>query len=221
MNTAPPAFASADTVCFGTCGHALEAAVTSPSPMPPRDLEHAQILDDLRAAGSPTRGPEFEAFYRHLETVKVRVLAKFRQLSEEDRDDLFHDTLTNLREILGADDPVAFFVVALRRRAISHVRAPKNLPKTPLDGDADRPGGAVDATARKLLDDWAAGGGHDPGFVLDARGFLAGLPERSSEILYAVALGEDREAIGRRFGTSRVNVDQIVSRARKAFEADR
>jgi DNA-directed RNA polymerase specialized sigma24 family protein len=52
-------------------------------------------------------------------------------------------------------------------------------------------------------------------FVLDARAELLRLSPRDRAIVVAAALGEEREDIARNLGTSRANVDQIVSRARK------
>jgi DNA-directed RNA polymerase specialized sigma24 family protein len=58
------------------------------------------------------------------------------------------------------------------------------------------------------------------GFVLDARDALDELSERDRGIVVAAGLGEDREEIAKAFGTSRGNVDKIVSRLQKRFRGE-
>ena len=191
--------------------------------MPPRRLEQERILAALRAAGNPLRGRAFDELYEHLQLLTPVVLGKFRKtIGDDDQADLFHDTLSVAKQIVEAADPCAFFAVALRRRAISWVRARKNASKQSLDdtGDAGEQTSLRKDDA-KQIEAWAQGDAPDGDFVLDAAAFLFALPERDREVLIAVALGDDREEIAARFNTSRVNVDQIVCRARKAFEAHR
>jgi DNA-binding NarL/FixJ family response regulator len=43
---------------------------------------------------------------------------------------------------------------------------------------------------------------------------------REREIVVAVAMGEDREELARSYNTSRANIDQIVSRARRRLHGE-
>jgi transcriptional regulator len=52
-------------------------------------------------------------------------------------------------------------------------------------------------------------------YAVDARGALAGMGARERAVLVADACGEAREVIAKAWGTSRANVDQIVSRGRR------
>ena len=108
--------------------------------------------------------------------------------------DLLVRKLAQLVECEG--DAFAYFVAALRNEARSWLRRPGSRvaadpPERAAHEEDDR------ARARDELEVvWT---------VLGAR-------ER--EVFTAVALGESREALAARFGTSRANIDQIVSRAR-------
>lgn len=131
-----------------------------------------------------------------------KLLGSFRRRLGEDRIlDLIHDLMAaRLERIIEADEPRALFSVALHRRAISWLRR----------GDAD-----VVADPEEELA--ASGEPEDErrGFVLDARAALENLKPRERAIVIAVALGESREAIAEELGTTRANVDQIVSRVRR------
>lgn len=128
-------------------------------------------------------------------------LASFRaEFGDEWIVDLVHDLLAERREaIVGHPNPRALFLVSLKRRAIDRQRRAGSRVVEPDDGEGAAP---EDDIIRDL----------------DLKKVLKGLSERNQEIVVAVALGEDREAVAREHGTSRPNVDQIVSRTRKSAQ---
>jgi DNA-directed RNA polymerase specialized sigma24 family protein len=171
----------------------------------PKAEDWRSIVAALRSAPDPATSPDLPRLYALALADGPLLLKSFRRRLGEDRIvDLVHDFLAaNLGAVIAADEPRALFCVALQRRAISWLRR----------GDADV---AADPSSGKVpaapVDEHER---HD--FIVDARSALAGLPKREQEIVVAVALGEDREAVARAFGTSRSNVDQIVSRVRRRF----
>src|SRR5690606_26659727 len=123
-------------------------------------------------------------------------LRSFAKIDEARRVDLIHDLLaTRLDAILGADSPRALFLTALSRLAIQWMRR-------------------RDAEVHESLAVQVDTVDRDPAHGIDARRALEKLGPREARVLFAVATGEDRDEIARVHGTSRQNVDQIVSRAR-------
>jgi DNA-directed RNA polymerase specialized sigma24 family protein len=159
----------------------------------------------LRAAPDPFRCPELAEFYALALADGPLLLSTFRQrLGDERILDLVHDLLASkLEAILAADEPRAFFCTALQRRAVSWVRR----------GDA-----AVHETTSG--DETSAPDDTDAAFVVDAKAALQALSPRDRAVAVAVALGDEREEIAVTMGTTKANVDQIVSRIRKRFHAD-
>jgi RNA polymerase sigma factor (sigma-70 family) len=156
-------------------------------------------------AGDALKSPHLGRLYELALADGPRLLASFRRRLGDDRIlDLIHDLLAaKLEAIVMADEPRALFCTALQRRAISWLRR----------GDAavveDPEEDSTVASSSEESED------ERQGFILDARNVLSKLPDRERAMVVAVALGEDREAIAKTFGTSRANVDQIVSRVRK------
>lgn len=128
---------------------------------------------------------------------------RFKKIDPSRRLDLIHDSLMDLAQLRAADSPRAWFITVLTRKALSWLRR----------GDADVKG-ATDRHQSKPDD-----APPDPDFVLDARRALAHLPPREQQVLWAVAAGESREELAQALGTSRANIDQIVSRCRRALRA--
>jgi len=177
--------------------------------------EWIAIVAKIRAdGGDPHTSPHLPRLYGLALSEGPRQLASFRRRLGEDRIvDLVHDLLAaKVDAIVAAEEPRALFCTALQRRAISWLRR----------GDAAVVEDPVEETTNTAAYDESEGSEDErQGFILDARNVLSKLPERERALVVAVALGEDREAIARTFGTSRANVDQIVSRVRRKLAAER
>ena len=168
--------------------------------------EWDEIIARLQGEREPLRSPHIRRLYEVALSDGPRFLASFRRtLGDERVLDLVHDLLAEkLSAIVAAETPRAFFCRALQNRARSWVRrGDAEVAESPSDSSRGTPSDKGEEDRR--------------GFVLDARDALAALSERDRGIVVAAALGEDREAIAREFGTSRANVDQIVSRLQKRF----
>ena len=165
------------------------------------------VVARLRAATDPLQSEDLPRLYALALADGPRLLGSFRRrLGEERIVDLVHDLMAAKAEaIIKADEPRALFCTALQRRAISWLRR----------GDAE-----VVAEVRETADASAVAEDERQGFILDARTALDQLPARERAMVVAVALGEERESIAREFGTSRANVDQIVSRVRRRFSGE-
>jgi DNA-directed RNA polymerase specialized sigma24 family protein len=171
--------------------------------------EWDEIIAKFQGEPDPLRSLHVRRLYEVALSDGPRFLASFRRsLGEERTLDLVHDLLAEkLQAIVEAETPRAFFCRALQNRARSWVRR----------GDAmvvESPPDSSRETASDSSEDARRA------FVLDAREALSELSERDRGIVVAAALGEDRETVAREFGTSRANVDQIVSRAQKRFRGD-
>lgn len=165
-----------------------------------------EIVVRVRKEPDPLRSPVVGRLYEVAVDDGTRFLSSFRNEFGEDRIlDLIYDLLSEkLAEILNAETPRAFFCVALRRLAIDwRRRGASKVVESPPDSSRASPSDTTEEDRRA--------------FVLDARNAVDALSERDRGIVVAAALREDREAIAREFGTSRANVDQIVSRLQKRF----
>lgn len=165
------------------------------------------------SSGDPRRSPHLGRLYELALADGPKLLASFRRrLGDERILDLIHDLLAvKVEAIVMADEPRALFCTALQRRAISWLRR----------GDAAVVEYPAEDSATSEGSGNHSGEAEDDrrGFILDARNILSKLPDRERAMVVAVALGEDREAIAKAFGTSRANVDQIVSRVRKKLSS--
>jgi len=123
-------------------------------------------------------------------------------LDQADVEDLVHDFLATRLADLGRDDlesPETFFCVCVRNAARDKLRTEKRRRDLLAREGAPRPEAS------------------DPGDVFALarlESAFAGVPERHRAIFLAAIEGEDRNALGRAFHTSRANVDQIVRRIR-------
>jgi DNA-directed RNA polymerase specialized sigma24 family protein len=165
-----------------------------------------EVVRTLRTAELPRSHPAFAQLHRLAVLDGKSALAGFRRLDDGLREDVIHDLIVvELEQLIAADRPRSYFMVAVRRRAIDLLR--KLSRESPeLDEEAS-------ARTASGLDNTQG----DPAFVLDARQALASLSERDLRIVTAVGLGEDREALAASHGISRAAVDQIVSRVRKRW----
>jgi DNA-directed RNA polymerase specialized sigma24 family protein len=161
----------------------------------------------LRRSPTPATSRDLPRLYELALADGPPLLRSFRRRLGDDRIvDLIHDLLAaKLDALIAADEPRALFCTALQRRAISWLRrGDADVVADPSSGKT--PAASIDEHERQE-------------FIVDARRTLRDLPDRDREIVVAVALGEDREAVARAFGTSRANVDQILSRVRRRFSA--
>jgi RNA polymerase sigma factor (sigma-70 family) len=165
-----------------------------------------EIAARLRGSSAPDRSPYVRALYELAIRDGTGFLAAYRRSLDEDRvRDLIHDVLaTKLKAILDAETPRAFFCTVLQNRARSWLRrGDAKVVETLPDSARERSSGVSEEERRV--------------FHLDAEDALSELSERDRAIVVAASFGEDRETIAREHGTSRANVDQIVSRTQKRF----
>jgi len=174
------------------------------------------IVGLIQRAPDRHRSPHVARFYALAIDDGMRTLRSFRERLGEDRlRDLIHDLLASaLDAILDAESPRAFFTTSLRRRAIDWIRRPDA-----AIADHDDPRRENDVRADRVTAGAAIGNTTDAdhGFVMDARAALAQLSERDRDIVLGVAYGEDRERLAQEHRTTRQNIDQIVSRARRVL----
>lgn len=132
--------------------------------------------------------------------------SKFRQLSDAEIADLvMAKFLTAIDAIVKAENPRSYFIRALVNAAIDTTRRRKTAEKHSEE-------------VRHIAD---SEGGRDEDDLLETLSMqtcLASYSPRDQRILRAVAEGEQREEVARSFSTSRANVDQIVSRAKKRWK---
>ncbi|MDB4971917.1 MAG: hypothetical protein JWN48_258 [Myxococcaceae bacterium] len=160
------------------------------------------VVAELKGAAVPRSHPALGRLHRMAVVAGVRALASFRELDDGVREGLATDLLmAALEKIIEAHRPRAYFVVAIRRRAIDQLEKQRR----------ERP----DAEPEAASEERDAG---DPGFVLDARRALHAYSPRDQRILTAIALGEDRNELATFYRLSRAAIDQLYSRARRGFQ---
>jgi DNA-directed RNA polymerase specialized sigma24 family protein len=164
------------------------------------------VVAELRRAASPWSSEAFGALYELARAEGAVALRSFRAIDSERRRDLAIDTLfAKWAEIIAAERPRAFFRTVLQRDAISWMRSPRS---------------------RIASDEWLAErcgcGSSEARHVdrIDGLRRVAALDARSRAMLVADAMGETRPEIAARAKTSRANVDQVISRARRGVLAN-
>jgi len=166
-----------------------------------------RLVERVRMSPVPEQSPALAELYAQAVRTGSRVLQrKFRgRLNHADIEDIVIDKFTRvLPAIIAAANPGGFFITSVVHAAIDHCKrretqakhAPKIAQMQPLDARTDEV----------------------PVETFAMRRCFEQFSDRDQQILRAVAEGEDREHIARLFGTSRANVDQLVSRARKRWE---
>lgn len=172
-----------------------------------------EAAERVLSAQGHARSAAFAEFYALAEVESQRVLQRFPPHLREM--DLMHDLLAeHSEEVLRARSPRSYFCTALSNRVIDALRAQKvrNLD-TPAAQDPSGGEPSVESLAAPGTE--VTHDGRD--FVIDARDALSSLTPREREVLAAVGYGEDRDELARLYGTSRENIDQIVSRARRKW----
>jgi RNA polymerase sigma factor (sigma-70 family) len=172
--------------------------------------EWAEVVAQIRQEGGPLKNRAVMQLYRYAMEEGPRILSSYRrEFGDAVIEELTHALIAErLHDIVTkSDNPKAYFRTALVRRAISWARR----------GDA-----AVVEQPSDTAPAWSSGATGPANeetdrqqFVHDAQVILDSLSPRDQQILVAVGLGEDRDELARMFQTSRANIDQIVSRARK------
>lgn len=166
----------------------------------------ASLAAAIRGASSPWSCAAFGALYGLALAEGVQALRSFRDLDEARRADLALATLvTKLDAIAAADRPRAFFRKVLYRDAVSWRRSGRARVATEADAPercahGEGPCDAVECLALRRL---------------DANAALGRLSDRQRAMLLADAEGYSREEIARAHATTRANVDQVLSRARR------
>ena len=175
----------------------------------PTEASHwREVVHRIRAAADPLASPDLVDLYQLAIQLAGRVLSRHADLNKADREDLACDVFARAhRSIVEADKPMSMFITCLLNALCSRYRKKKLHPETSFE---------LGAFGSRL-----PGRAHDHEFVLDARAALEALSERDREILVAVAEDADRDELARDHGTTRGNIDQIVSRARRRFAAKR
>jgi RNA polymerase sigma factor (sigma-70 family) len=170
------------------------------------------LLVDWKACAQRLCDPDHQASHREDMTLlrqaclaRAHAMLRSFRLPDADVEDLVQDFLAAKLEELARDDlesPETFFCVCLRRAALDAVRTAKR--RRDLLAREGPPRNETNASA---IEDVFARARLQRAF--------AEVPERQRAIFWAAIEGEDREAIGRAFHTSRANVDQIVRRTRQ------
>ena len=169
------------------------------------------LIEEIRQAPDPVASPALGRLYQLALGCGARVLARFHNISPEDRADLVAEVLADKLRLLVSpkvDRPLGLFVTTLTCRALDHLRAEGVRRKNEA--------GLRDVA---VLQQAASGDETDRVRGLDTVRALATLSPRDRDIVWAVALGEDRDQVALAFGTTRANVDQIYSRFRKRHGA--
>jgi len=163
-----------------------------------------EVVEEIAAAPVRTRSPALARLYRLAVTAATTALARFPSEIQEQVEDLVHDLLhEKLDAILEAHNPRGLFVTAIRRSAIDLQRRDRRLVQEDEDDastQARDPSAPVDEALAARQ---------------EAERLSATLSPKERQVFAAIAAGEEREDIARAMGTSRANIDQIVSRARK------
>ncbi|MDP3207705.1 MAG: sigma-70 family RNA polymerase sigma factor [Rhodoglobus sp.] len=180
--------------------------------MPSRD-EWIAVVQCVAESSGPGRGEEINRLYRFAMDEGRSALRGMQWVGPSEVEDLVHDKLhAELASLLLATDPRAYFCTIVRRAALDLRRKVQGKRG---DGTARRVFVSVDDA------DFQALPAEDPPVDealarrREAREIVARLSERELQVFAAIMHGEDRDDIAAALGTSRANVDQIVSRTRK------
>lgn len=167
----------------------------------------AALVEEVRQAPSPAESPALARLFELAIQVGAVKLSKFRQLGEGEREDLVREKFLDLLPgLVAASNPWGLFVTAIVHAAIDARR--RKLTAEKHEGEILRTAEAHAASRDEVA----------MAETLDMQACFTGFSPRIQQILRAVAEGEERDDVARVFGTSRANVDQVVSRARKRWK---
>lgn len=183
--------------------------------------EWRQAVHALRGRPDKIGDPAFGPVYKLACGDAVGIGRSFLStLSAEEIRDLAADLIVaRIEQLTHADSPRAFFATALINRLKDVVDGPavkRRAKQLPADSSQ-----AHDDPTERLVSGASINEPEDArAFLLDARRAFSQLSDRDRDIVTLVGLGEDREAIAAQYGTTRANVDQIVSRLRRSSGGD-
>lgn len=166
------------------------------------------VAAEIAAATSPWSSRAVVRLFALAEEDGRVALRTFRsEMGDDGVRDLIRNVVTaKLTAIVAADEPRGFFWKILTRAAISQKRRPGSLVvETPEHEPA--PANVHETEEARLT-------------RLDREARWARLSPKEQELLGAIAEDEDRDALARHWNTSRNNIDQLVSRARKRLTKD-
>lgn len=164
-----------------------------------------EVIDALSGSPAPLRSPHMTRLYTLAVKTAHDALRSHGPSVREQVEDLVHDKLfACLEDLLTASKPRAFFVTAIRRAALDLVRRERR-----YDHDDETPDAHL-SDPSPCADDTIAS-------REELSALIASLSARERDVVGAVAQGCDREELAAALGTSRANIDQIVSRVRKRF----
>lgn len=163
-----------------------------------------EAAEGVRAAPSPWESESFGELYLLAKSEASLVLRTFRTMDDARREDIALGALVEkLPEIAAADRPRAYFRTVVLNDAISWTRGDRaRVAETPRTTRAYVEGPLDEEEMRAI-------------YRLDVCGALESADERELAMLLADAEGVAREDIARAHGTTRANVDQIISRWRR------
>lgn len=163
------------------------------------------VCEALRSTDRPHAHAAFATLWTLALPTGRRALRRYRALDASRIEDLVRDVLVaRLSEIVRAASPRAYFVSAVHNTARSWLRSPRAEVVEP---------DAREGYVNNALDDEEA----LRVFVIDGRARFAAQSSRAQRLMAADAMGWTREEIAAHEGTSRANVDQILSRARRGL----
>lgn len=166
--------------------------------------EWRRIVDEVAATDPPLRSRALVELYRLACADAQAALRTFAPTIREQAEDLAQDLVfEKLDTLLAAPNPRALFYTAVRNAAIDLRRREA---RRPTDEDPSERLPSPDASAAVES---------QVGARLELARAQARLTPRELEIFVAIAAGDDRDDIAKLLGTSRANIDQLVSRARK------
>lgn len=166
--------------------------------------EWNDLVREIRAAKDPWSCRALGRLFALAEEDGRKALRSFAgEMGDAAIDDLIHDLLVDqLIPIVQADEPRGYFRRALVRRAISRKRKGSSRVEAASEQEPP-PSGPLDVVEQTHA------------ARLDRAAAWARLSPREQEVLSALGEGEDRDALAERWGTTRNNIDQIISRARR------
>lgn len=155
-----------------------------------------------RDGGDAAASPHVAELYTLARDEGGAYLRRFANIAEADRSDHIHEVLSrSLPALIAADNPRAFFRIALRNQVIDSLRRRRE-ELTGSDGEQSAAPGSGPPTRLTLTETLA---------LIHA----TSSPRDAAVFLSAVTCGDEIDEVAAAFGISVANVYTIVSRIRK------
>lgn len=164
----------------------------------------AALIAEIRQASDPMLSRATGRLYRLALSEGIVALAPMTALGEGDREDIASEAfIAKLPALLQANSPRGLYLTIVTNRARDHLRGLRRREERArqLEQAAVQPIAGQSDEARATQ--------------IDGQRALQALSPRDRDVVLAVWHDEEREEVAARFGTSRANVDQIISRFRK------